>query len=759
MLAHALLLPAPLVSALLGLPLFAACSAPGFQEPEPAAGRAAQAQDPAPAPPAPHGAIPSPRQLRWHELEFYGFLHFTTNTFTDKEWGYGDESPAIFDPTAFDADQIVGVVAEAGMRGLILTCKHHDGFCLWQSKFTTHDIAASPWREGRGDVVREISDACRRHGIEFGVYLSPWDRNHPEYGRPEYVDYFRDQLRELLTEYGPVFEVWWDGANGGDGYYGGARETRHIDRGTYYRWDEAIELVRELQPEAMIFSDAGPDLRWVGNERGVADDPCWATYTPAPREGESVAGPGTTRYWEGTTGHRDGAHWIPAEADVSIRPGWFYHASQDDAVKTPEQLVDLYYQSVGRGTSFLLNLPPDRRGLIHEKDVASLRGMRAILDATFGSRVSVGATASASEVRGGHADYAADRASDGGVAGDTATYWCPEDGTTSASLELDFGEPRWFNVVSIREHLPLGLRVDDWALDVERTTAAGQPRWEEFARGTGIGARRLWRGDYQQGSRVRLRIEDAAACPAIADFSVHAEPPRVSVHGAPTAFLGAANVTLRSTLPGANIRYTLDGSAPTLRSSSHGAPIELDRSCTLRAVAEHGGGLSPFELVQEYEAWSAATLLEGVHTLVEPQPGLSWRAYEGGWQTLDQLPEAEAAGAVAEGVRESIDLEPRTRDEHFALVYTGFLRIPEDGIYSFHLASDDGSRLRLHDRLLIDHDGLHGMTTKSGRIGLKQGQHPIRVEVFNAAGGMGLKLEWEGPGFARQVVPAEALVH
>ncbi len=723
----------------------------------------AASQDPAaiaPPPPAPHGAVPSPRQLRWHELEFYGFLHFTTNTFTDKEWGYGDESPVIFDPTDFDADQIVGAAAEAGMRGLILTCKHHDGFCLWPSKFTTHDVSASPFRDGRGDVVREISDACRRHGLEFGVYLSPWDRNHPDYGEPEYVDYFRDQLRELLTEYGPIFEVWWDGANGGDGYYGGARDSRRIDRSTYYGWDQTIELVRELQPDAMIFSDAGPDVRWVGNEAGVAGDPCWATYTPAPNDGERVAGPGTTRYWEGNTGHRDGARWIPAEADVSIRPGWFYHAGQDGAVKTPEQLVELYYQSVGRGASFLLNLPPDRRGRIHERDVASLRGMRAILDATFGSRVSAGAAASASEVRGEHADYAAARAADGGVEGDTATYWAPEDGTTTASLVLDFGQPRWFNVVSIREHLPLGLRVDAWALDVATGDGtAAESGWREFARGTGIGARRLWRGDYQRGSRVRLRVEDAAACPAIADFSLHAEPPRVSAHGAPAAFLGAANVTLRSSLPGANIRYTTDGSAPTLLSKSHGAPIELDRSCTLRAAVEHAGGLSPFVLEQEYEAWTAASLLEPVHTLVEPQPGLAFRCYEGGWQTLDQLAEAEAAGAAAEGVHPTIDLQPRTRDEHFALVYTGFLRVPEDGIYSFHLTSDDGSRLRLHDRLLIDHDGLHGMTTKSGRIGLKQGQHPLRIEAFNAAGGLGLKLEWEVPGHGRQVVPAEALVH
>ncbi|MBI3986387.1 MAG: alpha-L-fucosidase, partial [Lentisphaerae bacterium] len=221
-------------------------------------------------PPLPYGPFPSERQLGWHGLEFYGFLHFTVNTFTGKEWGYGDESPAVFAPTAFDADQIVAGAAAGGMAGLILTCKHHDGFCLWPSRFTEHSVKHSPWRDGRGDVVREISDACRRHGLQFGVYLSPWDRNHPDYGRPDYIRYYRNQLRELLTGYGPLFEVWFDGANGGDGFYGGARETRTIDRRAYYDWATTWELVRELQPQACLFSDAGPDVRWVGNEQGIA---------------------------------------------------------------------------------------------------------------------------------------------------------------------------------------------------------------------------------------------------------------------------------------------------------------------------------------------------------------------------------------------------------------------------------------------------------------------------------------------------------
>jgi alpha-L-fucosidase len=459
-------------------------------------------------PPTPFGPVPTERQLRWHEMEFYGFLHFTVNTFTDKEWGYGDENEKVFNPTAFDADQIVLAAKAAGMKGLILTAKHHDGFCLWPSKFTDHSIKSSLWKEGRGDVVKEISDACRRQGLKFGVYLSPWDRNHKDYSRPEYLTYYRSQLRELLTNYGDIFTVWFDGANGGDGFYGGAREKRAIDNRTYYDWENTRQLVRELMPMAVMFSDAGPDVRWVGNERGIAGDPCWATINAAGRY------PGSDSQGL-NSGERPGTAWIPAECDVSIRPGWFYHAKEDGRVKTPAQLLDIYYQSVGRGAGLNLNLPPDRRGRIHENDIASLREFRRILDATFEKDLAQGAQLTASNTRGGAKQFAAANVLDQ----KRDTYWTTDDGVATAEMVLDLGQPVTFNVVSLREYLPLGQRVEAFALDQWRD---GQ--WVEFAHGTSVGNFRLIRGAGIATSKVRLRITQAAACPALAELGLFAEP-------------------------------------------------------------------------------------------------------------------------------------------------------------------------------------------------------------------------------------------
>jgi alpha-L-fucosidase len=448
--------------------------------------------------------LPSARQLRWHALETYSFLHFTVNTFTDREWGNGDEDPAIFNPTAFDANAIVAALKAGGMKGVILTCKHHDGFCLWPTKTTDHHLQ-------KGDIVRDISEAAQRHGLKFGVYVSPWDRNNSLYGRPEYVSIYRRQLRELLTGYGPIFEVWHDGANGGTGYYGGANEKRTIDKTSYYGWPETWDMVRSLQPDAVIFSDVGPDIRWVGNEKGFANETCWETYDPVGQDG-GPASPGNVRAKDSGTGTRNGAHWIPPECDVSIRPGWFWHEKENDRVKTTAQLVDLYYQSVGRGASFLFNVPPDRRGLLGDNDVASLRGFGDWLRATFGRNLASGAKIAASNVRG--RTFGTDKLLDG----NPETYWATGDGVTTAEVTLDFRHPVSFNVVRLRENIRLGQRVSACLIDSWKDGA-----WQEFGRATSIGPCRLVRAkDSVSTTRLRLRITESAACPTISELGLFA---------------------------------------------------------------------------------------------------------------------------------------------------------------------------------------------------------------------------------------------
>ena len=465
-------------------------------------------------PPAPYGAIPSERQLRWHEMETNAFLHFTVNTFTNKEWGYGDEDPNIFNPAAFDPDAIVGALAAAGMRGVILTCKHHDGFCLWPTKTTGHSVKASSWRSGKGDVVRDLSEAAHRAGLAFGVYLSPWDRNNAAYGRPEYIEIYRAQLTELLTGYGPIFEVWHDGANGGDGYYGGAREKRTIDKNTYYDWPRTWELVRSLQPGAVIFSDVGPDIRWVGNERGIAGDPCWAAYDPVGADG-GPASPGNVREKESPTGHRHGTKWLPAECDVSIRPGWFWHESENGRVKTPAQLIDLYYKSAGRGANLLLNVPPNRQGLLEKEDVAALKAFGNYRRVTFAKNLLAGAKSSASQTRGNDRVYGPANLTDGR----RDTYWATDDAVLTAEATFDLPRPATFQVIRVREAIRFGQRLDGIAVD--RWNAGS---WEEVAAAPSVGPRRLIRLERPvTAQRLRLRVTQASASPAMEEFAVFGE--------------------------------------------------------------------------------------------------------------------------------------------------------------------------------------------------------------------------------------------
>lgn len=460
--------------------------------------------------PAPYGAVPSDRQLAWHDMQYYAFVHFGPNTFTDREWGYGDENESVFNPTALDCRQWARAAKDAGMTGIIITAKHHDGFCLWPSAYTEHSVKNSPWRDGKGDVIRELRKACDEYGLKLGIYLSPWDRNNAAYGTPAYLDYYRSQLRELLTNYGEIFEVWFDGAMGGDGYYGGARETRRIDNRTYYDWVNTIPIVRKLQPGACMFSDGGPDVRWVGNEQGYAAETNWCTMN------REQFYPGVGGVNEALQhGQEDGTHWLPAEVNTSIRPGWFYHASQDDQVKSLDKLIDIWFHSVGMNGNFILNVPPDQQGLFHEKDVQRLKVLRSWLDRAFADDLARKATVTASAVRNGSNAYGPASAVDG----DPATYWAVNDLITDASITLTFSEPRTLNTVMLREYIALGQRVKAFSIETEL-----DGRFTQVSGGTTIGNRRIVRFDPVTTQTLRITIQ-AKACPLISTVEVYKTPP------------------------------------------------------------------------------------------------------------------------------------------------------------------------------------------------------------------------------------------
>lgn len=448
--------------------------------------------------------VPSEAQLAWHDMELNAFIHFTTNTFTGREWGYGDESPSVFNPQSVNAGQWVSVLKDAGFKMVILTCKHHDGFCLWPSKYTEHSVKNSPYK---GDVVREVSDACKKYGLKFGVYLSPWDRNHPEYGREAYLTYYRNQLKELFTNYGPITEMWFDGANGGDGYYGGTRETRKIDGRTYYNWPVTMGIVKKMAPDVIFFSDAGPGVRWVGNERGVAGETNWNTITADTL----YAGKGGIENLL-ATGSPDGKSWIPAEVDVSIRPGWFYHENEDSLVKSPEKLFDIYLTSVGRGSLLLLNVPPDKRGLFHENDVKALQGFRKMLNTEFAYDLAADAKVTASSYRGKSQTYSPAMLNDG----NKNTYWATDDNVEKASIEIDLKKNAKVKYVVLEEFIRLGQRVSRF--NIEKWENG---RWIKVADATTIGHKRILKLDNVQTEKIRVNILSSKACPLISSISVY----------------------------------------------------------------------------------------------------------------------------------------------------------------------------------------------------------------------------------------------
>lgn len=446
-------------------------------------------------PPEPILPVPEPKQVEWQQMETYAFIHFGLNTFNDREWGYGDTDPKTFNPTNLDCEQWAQTLVKAGMKGVILTAKHHDGFCLWPFEGTDYSVKNSPWKNGQGNVVKELSEACKKYGLKFAVYLSPWDRHQANYGTPEYLPYFYAQLHDLLTNYGPVFEVWFDGANGGDGWYGGAKDIRTIDRKNYYNYPRIYEMLDSIQPQAIIFSDGGPGCRWVGNEKGFAGATNWSFL----RKGE--VHPGYDKNYELQYGHPDGNQWVPAECDVSIRPGWFYHPEEDDRVKSPDQLVDLYYRSVGHNATLLLNFPVDRRGLIHPVDSANAVRFHEMIQQQLKTNLVAGMTPKVSNERGG--DFVASALTDDNF----DTYWATEDGVTTADIEFSFDTPTRMNRMMLQEYIPLGQRVKAFVVEyLDKDTWLPVKLNEET---TTIGYKRLLRFETVETKGIRIRITDA----------------------------------------------------------------------------------------------------------------------------------------------------------------------------------------------------------------------------------------------------------
>ena len=435
-----------------------------------------------------YGPVPNENQLRWQEMEMYAFIHYSLNTYTDQEWGYGNEDPNLFNPSHLDCRQWARVCKQAGMKGIIFTAKHHCGFCMWPSAYTEYSVKNSPWKNGKGDVVKELAEACREEGLQFAVYLSPWDRNHKDYGKPEYVTYFRNQLRELLTNYGDIFEVWFDGANGGDGWYGGANETRRIDGKTYYGWAETFQMIRELQPQAVIWNDGGDrgDLRWVGTEAGNIGETNWSM----------MPGKGDTPYHMLHYGVEDGDVWCPGETNTSIRPGWFYHETENEHVKSLSKLMDTYYKSVGRNSCLLLNFPIAPNGRIHPTD--SLRGIafKQMIDESFRDNLVL---PSATPQR--------------------------ENGVVCYTLDIKEGES--FNRFVAEEDIRYGQRVKKFSLEA-LVDGQWQPLKDELVENgdglTTIGHRRIICFPTVKATKLRFTITASRAEPVIKKLGVYHAP-------------------------------------------------------------------------------------------------------------------------------------------------------------------------------------------------------------------------------------------
>lgn len=507
--------------------------------------------------PAPFGALPSKEQVSWQKLGYYMFIHFGPNTFTDKEWGDGKENPGVFNPIDLDARQWAKTAKDAGMKAIIITAKHHDGFCLWPSKYSTHTVRESTWKEGKGDVLKELSAACKEYGLKFGVYLSPWDQNHPSYGTPEYNNIFAKTLEEVLTNYGDIYEMWFDGANGE-----GPNGKKQV-----YDWPLFRSVVYKHQPQAVIFSDIGPGARWIGNESGFAGETNWSTLNTdgfgmghdAPKR-ESL-----------NSGDENGKYWIPGEVDVSIRPGWFYSPATDDKVKTLDQLLGIYYSSIGRNANLLLNVPVSRSGKIHPTDSTRLMELKRVTDEVFKTNLAKGKNVVVNATK-------TTQLTDG----DFETYWVGEAGVKEATLTLDLGKKTKLNRLVLQEYIPLGQRVRSF----EVAYWNGQ-KFVELTKQSTIGYKRILTFPTVTASKLRITLE-ANAVPVLSEIQVYLAPEMLDVPMINRTKEGI--VSIKTNSPDPIVTYTLDGREPNLKSMRYDQPFELTKGGTVKAKAFINGG-------------------------------------------------------------------------------------------------------------------------------------------------------------------------